>query len=78
MSVRDITARESAMRVYAEAYDRLATQAQVLASEGKPVTAAIVRHRASIALGAWRAERRPEHRADPFNLTTEDGGHNDR
>lgn len=57
--IRDIDARNAAMRVYAEAYDRLATQAQVEVVSGHVIHAAITRHRAAIALRAFRAETRP-------------------
>jgi hypothetical protein len=57
--VRDVKARRAAERIYVESYERLAELAQVQYACGMVLQASITRHRAEIALRAYRAEAEP-------------------
>jgi hypothetical protein len=54
--VRDVKAKRAAERIYVEAYEKLAELAQVQYACGMVLQAYCTRHRAEIAMRAYRAE----------------------
>lgn len=80
VSVKDMTARREAIRMYAAAYDRFAEQEQVLVAEGMYAEAQGAHEFAMWCLRAYRVELDDPDPidADVLEVDERDGGRNDR